>query len=271
MAYTSVYQWGLRRRVSSPAIWGKLPSHTDYVRHHAAALHAQDWQDWLSSHVQNAPWGQAQSATGRTSALAHVPVAFVLPPGHLPFSGHWFVQGVMLASCDAIGRSCPLLVYQLLHPRWFKQMWLKPHGRHSVFAAQAHLHLLYWWARWVARAHASGLRFEQVVQGVQQLWQLHQPTWRELMGAKRMPIDKQKLERILLNLGAHEHLDSAQGLHGTGDLPWVDWPEALLQKTAPALFWQQDMDGAYVNASKTWQGLARAFTLTQGRTHAVAT
>lgn len=131
--------WSVAGSVSPPAIWGKLPSHADYVTHGVRADEVEALQRWLAGQVRPLPSAPHQAKTARTPTrqatdrwLAleparyqpsphSIPVAFVLPPGVLPFSGPHHVLGVVANSCDRLGRQHPLIVYQRANARWLRQ------------------------------------------------------------------------------------------------------------------------------------------------------
>ena len=247
-------------------VWGKLPSHGDFLRHRCSAAQAQDWQDWVgrvwtlrapASPVRRARKPVRSEAGWLTLEprkvavdLARVPVAFVMPPGALPFSPRHCVQGVMLASEDQIGRPCPLIVFQQITPGWLRRTWVDRPG------LQQH-DILYWLARITARAHAAERSWEELTQAVDGVWQAHAPGWRQLLGLPLAVPAQEQLELLLRSYCAHETADAARGLRGVQRLPWTDWPAQFLRTGIPAAhaFWQQDLGGAYVNAGANLSAL----------------
>lgn len=252
-----------------PSVWGKLPAYGDYV-HHNVSLSAQEaWHEWVQAYWHRRPITRsAGSARGGAGAdgwmhvtqapakadLSDVPVAFVLPPGHLPHMGDVFVQGVMVPSEDKVGRACPLIIYQTVHRLWMQRTWSSPWGpdpHAPVRQDRSHgRHLLYWWARLAAHARQHPGLFPALVTAVEQVWLLHEPGWRDLLGAQERPASSAALEVLVQQFGASAGQDAAGALRGVSHLPWADWPERTLRVIEPlAAFWMQDAEGGYVQAS----------------------
>ncbi|BDT67996.1 hypothetical protein os1_21770 [Comamonadaceae bacterium OS-1] len=250
-----------------PSVWGKLPSHGDYVRHRVTPAQAQAWQQWVRQvwHLRpeaislpkpRASRKRAPSAAGWISLeprqdtvdLGAVPVAFVMLPGTLPFAATHYVQGVIVASEDQVGRSCPLIMYQQVSSRWMSKMWATPAGQRASSGQD----LLYGLSRLGARLHASDKDWSDLVHAVDGLWDLYQPGWPQLWGGPPMAVASAAQRRWLDGYCAAEELDTARQLHGVQHLPWVNWPARLLRAEQPVpAFWQQDMRGGYINASES--------------------
>lgn len=258
-----------RTLAQPPSVWGKLPAYGDFV-HHNVSLSAQEaWHEWVQTYWHRRPVrGSAGATRGRAGAdgwmhvtqaparadLSDVPVAFVLPPGHLPNMGDVFVQGVMVPSEDKVGRACPLIIYQTVHRPWMQRTWSSAleNERHAPARHdRSHgRHLLYWWARLAAHArHHPGL-FAALVEAVEQVWFLHEPGWRDLLGGRARPASSAALEVLIQRFGERAGQDAAAALRGVSHLPWADWPERTLRVSVPfAAFWMQDAQGGYVQAS----------------------
>lgn len=262
----------------SPRIWGKLPSHGDYLRYRVLPEQAQGWKTWIDkvwhlrplqqgrpglaspthkhmpTHKQkhkqaqaNAGWMQLDAPHAQPD-LSVVPVAFILPPGALPFSPKQYVQGVMIPSEDKIGRGCPFIVYQQVSRNWLTRTWTRDDTGTPVAAPGQHL--LFWWARVAARMHGTESDFAQCCQAVDGVWQLHAPSWPQLMGAAPPALLSNQVQHALGPYRLREEADCAWGLQGVQQLPWHNWPERICASASPqAVFWQQDMHGAYVNAA----------------------
>lgn len=251
-----------RRWLAAPlSIWGKLPSHGDFLKHRTSAAQAQDWQDWVSRvwsqrvavPTQKPPRGVAPGDSGWISLeprrgaadLSEVPVAFVMQPGALSFSPKHCVQGVMVASEDQVGRPCPLIIFQQVAPAWLRRAWLvKPaNGPHDM---------LYWLARIAARAHAADRSWDDLSAAVDAVWKAHAPHWRNLLGAPLPSPTSMQLDAVVRRYCEHDSCDAAQGLHGVRRMPWVHWPSQILRGDNPcAAFWQQDIRGGYLTASES--------------------
>jgi len=252
----------VQRRLASPlAIWGKLPSHADFVQHRATAAQAHDRQDWVAGHWPRAAMPQAEplwvrrapsQGTGRLPAeplrrvpsLSAVPVAFVIQSGVLPFSRRHCVQGVTLASSDQIGRPCPLVVYQQISGPWLLRTWggqgvPSPHG------------LLFWLARITARIQAGNISWNALRQAVDGLGQLYAPGARHLLGAAPPAPPTSQLQRLLGSYCASEEADVAWALRGRQSRPFSHWPAHSLHAQQPGhSFWQQDLQGAFITTGQ---------------------
>jgi hypothetical protein len=258
----SLIQSRIRQRwLASPiGVWGKLPSHGDFLRHNTTAAQAQDWQDWVSRVWSQRPASKAEQRRQAASRaqpgwvslsprkavadLADVPVAFVMQPGAMPFAPKHCVQGVVVASSDQVGRPCPLVFFQSMAPSWLRHTW----GQRK--AAQGHDDILYWLARIAARTHAADQSWDALVRTVDALWQLHQPNWRHLMGAPLPAPTGLQRDALVRQYCALDTADAAHGLKGVQRMPWPQWPLQIVRADKPThAYWQQDMRGGYVSAS----------------------
>ena len=128
------------RVISSPAIWGKLPGHADFVRSGVRHGESDAWRPWLAEHCE--------TATTDVDPLVVPPASFVLPPATLACSPRHFVVGVIAPSVDRVGRRHPLLVYQMARPRWVE--------RHFRSNAGQPLDWFFWLARVVGHHLRKG-------------------------------------------------------------------------------------------------------------------
>jgi len=261
--------------VQPPSIWGKLPNQVDYVRHCCSAAEAQSWQRWASevwlrrstaSRSQRSlkpkqQWVELKAPVAKPD-MEFVPVTFVLLPGTLDFAPNHFVQGACVASHDNVGRQCPLIIYQKISPYWMRRMLesqMQKKGRSKgdrCFVSVGHkpkpeADLLFWMTRVAARVHAADLSVFALSALVDQVWQQFEPGWVQLVGGDVKTINPAALITLLERYSvADQLLDTANGLRGVSYLPWVNWPQRLLREELPlSAFWQQDVDGGYVNAS----------------------
>jgi type VI secretion system protein ImpM len=278
-------QYLIRRwLVHPPAVWGKLPSHSDYVRYRATSVQSHDWQKWVTEvwkrrHIQQRTskakpaakkrppnWVELE-ASSKTFDLGAVPIAFILLPGTLSFAPKHFVQGVMVASHDAVGRECPLIIYQLARPTWISRIWRRDTAIRTArnmqrsrsnknTPANNEQNLLYWLARAAASVHAGEFSPEALTQAVDSIWKQFSPSWAQIFGADDFTVDTSTVQTVLERLGANPELDSANGLTGVQRLPWAQWPDRLLRPETPMpAFWQQDLHGEYVNAGDNFLAL----------------
>lgn len=255
------------------ALWGKLPSHGDYVRHRVNAAQANDWQRWVaetwtpptnsgraaskrSFHNTWSPWLDLEPGDEPRFNLSVVPVAFVLPPGTLGFAPNRYVQGVIMLSQDEVGRTYPLIIYQQIAKHWLRRSLTPPLKSKDT----ANHNLLYWWARLAARSQGADLDWPEFCRCAQALATQFQPGWWQMLSGRwrathdPAPNCQALLDRFCNNVG----LDSASGLLGVRHLPWTTWPEPVLphgKRVAQNAFWQQDLKGGYINASLEWGAL----------------
>lgn len=265
--------------VQPPAVWGKLPSHADYVHYRATAQQAHDWQKWVTEVWLRRPLQARESDFTRASRrgrsnwlqlevgvrtdLATVPVAFILQPGSLDFAPQHFIQGVMVVSQDAVGRECPLIIYQIATLPWMSQIWCEQEVQNQPSLTDVRessndhsRHLLYWLARVAACVHANEMTPETLCGAVDTVWQEFEPSWAQLMKKDRRRANTVALRARLSRLGIGASQDAAKGLKGVQQLPWANWPERILRPQRPMpVFWQQDVNGGYVSASDNFQSL----------------
>lgn len=257
-----------RSLVQAPSVWGKLPAYGDFVHHNVSASAQEAWHDWVVTYWHKRPVSRTSVSAKSTSSqgwvhvsqmperadLTRVPVAFVFPPGQWPQMGDAYVQGVMVASEDKVGRPCPLIIYQTVHRSWMHRTWDSPwnHGHANLPRddRDAGRHVLFWWARLAARAQQNTGLLPSLVEAVEQVWSLHEPGWRDWLGGRPAPVSQASLAALIDKFTALGGQDAAKPLRGVYHLPWADWPERTLRTNSPmAAFWVQDSDGGYVNAS----------------------
>ena len=266
---------------SAPALWGKLPSHGDYVRYRATAAQAHAWGEWVEQHWAHtavrsredvsaptpsrrqrregpSPWISTQAKPVQPR-LQDLPVAFVMPPGAMPFAKRQYVQGVWVPSMDRSGRACPLVIYQTVSKPWLTRTTLADteQGRH----AGRPQHWLYWLARLGVQVQGGAHDFNRICQSLDALWALQRPGWRALGGEGPVEASSQEHLACLLELSRLAEHDATQGWRGVAQLPWPHWPQSLLQSEHPqAAYWQQDARGAYVNAALSLDELWKSQT-----------
>lgn len=184
--------------------------------------------------------------------LTDVPVGFLMPPGALAFSPKHCVQGVLLASEDKVGRPCPLIIFQQVAPVWLHRSW-------SENPEDIQHDMLYWLARIAARTHAADSRWPTLTAAIDAIWQAHAPGWKQLLGKQTMAPARSQLEALLRRYCRDETLDVARGMKGVRRVPQLRWPAHILQhyETAQA-FWQQDLQGGYINFGTSLPTLWRA-------------
>jgi type VI secretion system protein ImpM len=251
--------WLARKSLATPpSVWGKLPSQGDFVHHRAGMVERQAWQAWVEA---NGAWPEpvrpARKEPGRTDWLSldvarperrlhQVPIAFVMPPGSLPFAPTQHVQGVMLPSADKVGRACPFIIYQKVSPLWLRMAWQNDAPSHGMT-------LMYWWARLAWQAVGGDLSLADWLQRLDALWAMHEPGIGQWLGANPPSPDEAQVRQVL---GADRVDDPAIELRGVYHLPWADWPERVLRPRQPvAAFWTQDAQGGYVQAATSLQQL----------------
>jgi len=278
--------WSVAGRVSPPALWGKLPSHADFVTHGVKAGEVAALQHWLVNQVSSLPaasrrpaeqWMALKPERYKPSPYS-IPVAFVVPPGVLPFSGQQHVLGVVANSCDKLGRQHPLIVYQRANARWLRQHFARlgdtanadadaDADAHANDSAQTGLRQpwLFWLARLVSRyaGRPDALAWLDESEGassplalsaaVTVLWDLHAPGVSQWVGVAQRAPTANTLQGALDAAAKVLEYDAADDLRGVANAPWADWPDRLwCAPPAPAAssYWQQDSHGGYVGASQ---------------------
>lgn len=250
----------VRRRwlAGSWAIWGKLPSQGDFLRHRTTAAQARDWQDWVCREWNRRPGAQhAQRRHAKAvreadrmvmaprvalTDLADLPVAFVMQPGTLPFSPRHCVQGVVVASSDQLGRPCPLILFQMVAPAWLRRTW----RARSAFPGGD---VLFWLSRVAARTPAGGGDWQTLVRRVDALGDRFRCDAMQWFGRHLAAPTREDLATWLQD--QREEGDSAEDLHGVVHMPWADWPDPVLRICKPTnAFWQQDAQGGYISAGE---------------------
>lgn len=252
---------GPRAMVSAPAVWGKLPEQGDFVHYRSSMTERQAWQDWAQTLLEPAPLQHmprkrrlGQTAASAASGWMHLepqpgaqspgalPVAFVLPPGNMPFAPQHCVQGVVLASQDRVGRACPLVIYQCASPAWMQRLWAEG-------AAMGGQDLLFWWARMAVSIVHGHTPWNAWVSLFDQVWQAHAPGWRQQwLGGMPGKVAPDKMHALL---GPLQPDDPADYCTGVDHLPWVNWPQQLWQgPKSQAAYWTQDSAGRYAQASR---------------------
>lgn len=237
------------------SIWGKLPTHADYLHHKACAEIARDWQAWLSrfspppQRSRIAGWTRLEPAPPDPRS---VPVGFVLPPGTLAFAGPRYVAGVMAGSFDSVGRAHPLLVWRCVDAQWLD--------------AQA-VPGLPWWhaqAQLLERLSLLASALEEEGQHAELAWD-----WSRLCDLAAQldaapPVDAHELQSWLVRrLPPSQETPPplmllSHRLHGVRHMPWAQWPEGKHAAARHAAFWQQDGEGGIVAAASTLAGIFRS-------------
>lgn len=230
-------------RISSPAIWGKLPDRGDYVRYRAQGQEIDEWRIWLNKQEWLQPqkdnikdkhdWLYLTPDFGQESPVLHaLPWSFVLAPGILPFSGRSWVIGVMSPSADSIGRSYPLVIYQTVNQSWLQRYLNTPLG------------WLYWLAQLVAGyVKPTQKNTRDLASQLDKLWEIHSPKWGGWFA--RAQVGNQTACRELTGKTKEEDTEFC-GVHY---LPWANWPHVVWESySAEGWFWQQDGRGGFLDA-----------------------
>lgn len=264
--------------VSPPAMWGKIPHQTDFVRHRVGFKEDAQWQAWLLRELgerafspqrparrtgqPRSPWISLDKPPQKPGA-GLIPIAFAFPSGALHHGIATQVIGVIARSEDRLGHVHPLIVYQFCSTRWLRQCFERP--------VSADLETprgwLYWLSRLTVLYNQRGteptLSFHQAVD---ELWRGFAPRWQQSLGFVRKGPDPMALTQWLQTAGLPKppEQDAMHMLHGVKHLPWKDWPERIWQghpkdplralarpatREAVKSYWQHDATGGYVAAS----------------------
>lgn len=239
--------------VKAPGVWGKLPTQGDFVCLRSNLNQQKAWLKWVESvwsplleRGEHSPktdirgWMNLDVPTSAHQFA--LPVSFVMPAHGMPVNDGWLVHGVLMPSEDKVGRPCPFVIYQYVHPRWMKSVW----PTHPNQCGQT---LLFWWARLARLAVNGHVSWGQWVSMFDAVWAAHRPGITQLFG---WPPPTVSARAMALLTGPASPNDPAGQLRGVQHLPWTDWPERVLQKTNPvAAFWTQDLQGGYVHAGSS--------------------
>lgn len=258
---------------SAPAVWGKLPTHADFIQHGVKSGEVQAWQHWLLSQARQVAtlkptvvprlragerWMGLDPSPPRKSLAQTVPVCFVLPPGSMPFARD-HILGVIANSHDRLGREHPIIVYHSANRRWLEQHLAGAEQHAGTPAVRFWLFAL---TRLLVRylqgpdvdleggdgdgvPHAGGLALPETIA---ELWALYTPSWTQRLGIAAQPPKVDAVHAILRRAPAQLEANGTDDLQGMPQLPWADWPGRLWSKPCAA-FWQQDSRGGYVAAS----------------------
>lgn len=267
-----------RPLVSPPAIWGKLPSHADYVRHHVGYREDAIWQDWLLRELgeraflaqdhrrrqprPSVPWVQLDVPPTKPGP-GQVPISFALPSRGLHHGIEPHVIGVVARSADSRGRVHPLIVYQFCSERWLRQCFAPP----SPDGQTDRPGWLHWLSRLVVRyTHGPAPSAMPIHQAVDELWRRFAPGWLHGLGIARKGPSATDLDQWLqtARVPGPPEQDAMQMLHGVRHLPWLDWPHRIWKdasepghgsfampahREAARSYWQHDAAGGYVGAA----------------------
>lgn len=237
--------FGFGPLITAPAIWGRLPSHSDRVCSGMRIGEDEAWRNWLAMQ------GAVVRAGGPVLSTAALPTVFVLPPGSLSKAIQRFAVGVIVPSMDGLGRRHVLIVYQLAALRWV--------NRHFVLHAQYPCDWLFWLCRALSRhvASAGAADVWTLARAVDELWQIYAPActgsglWRRQNEASSLRSERmQAMLECLFELPVMK--DPSAYMMGARHLPWPDWPQCLQHQSVnvPSAFWQQDAHGGFVNAAR---------------------
>ncbi|WP_211462536.1 type VI secretion system-associated protein TagF [Collimonas silvisoli] len=241
--------------LSPPALWGKLPSRGDFIRHQLKHNQGEALQAWIAAQLRSQ--AESEQALERPEVgHAELPWCFVLPPGSLPFAVKQYVIGVWMASSDKVGRQYPLVMMQTAAPRWIREYF----SRHAEQPCD--------WLFAVARALANTVRADKaqcnmavdgqppidhlqvLMMQIDHAWQTMRPDWRQIAGRSSMRFDARHAQAVA---AASDAEDPVRDLDGVRYLPWADWPQRLtrsaMNATPQAAFWQQDLKGRFVAAT----------------------
>ncbi|TDK61297.1 TagF domain-containing protein [Sapientia aquatica] len=274
--------------VSSPALWGKLPSQNEFICHNLPEYQQEELHNWIilqrrptkrmtanraiqvskKSNSTNLLWhhlNPPSDASNRSSqpeiGRDMVPWCFVLPPSSLAFAPSEYVIGVWIASYDKQNNPYPLVMIQTASLSWIEQYF----SRHAelprdwLFSASRILaKIVYTDKEQVLNPNNCINRTDslaRLVVQIDELWSLSKPNWRNLFGLSYGAIDSNLAQKII---GEHHEEDPAHHLQGVRYLPWSDWPKRLTAtdnnaRPEPA-FWQQDLNGRFIAAASKLMG-----------------
>lgn len=235
-----------RIAISSPALWGKLPSHGDFVRYNIPYNCDAEVKEWIQQEFT--PIKEAHNPQN-PAAMGHhgMPWCFVLPPGHFSFAQEDYVIGVWLNSSDKLGRQYPLVMIQTASPQWVKLYFT------------GHMQIPCNWLFMAARIMAKAVYIDQpnnmvsaqdtllaLTKKMDTVWDLVKMHCKKRHFGKQISLSYAQVAPII---GKPHPYDFAHHLHGVRHLPWIHWPEHILSDVPRPVFWQQDLSGRFVAAA----------------------
>lgn len=268
--------------ISSPALWGKLPSHADYIGNRVRAGEAQQWQAWYMRQMAQAAGSTGRSGQGDVEGrgdlqddnqahllnlLRSVPISFILPPGTLDLKNRYYLAGIITWSVDRLGREHPLIVYQRVLRIWLEQ---------SLVAESQYAPVKFDWLYWLRCLIGKYMGSEvikreawdhenlltRLLQCIDEMWQLFTPDWRQMLRGELPCPATSECQKIVEKANGRQRKEFAGELRlllqGSNALPWSDWPTRILRREQPlAVFWQQDESGRFISAAQRLKDLWR--------------
>lgn len=257
-------RWQLARlAVSSPAIWGKLPGHADYVRSNCDAETGECWRAWFRPLLtEPRKTGAAVKKQRGGPAWLHLdpqeqqsddtmPVAFVLPFDQLSFAPRAFVLGVLLMSTDSVGRISPVVIFQTCQQPWLRAMWPDSSSEESGSNQLLRRNWLYWQLALLTRLFAGDvtrpISLPVLSEALATGWRVYVSSWCQVVDVTSTEYHDQTMRSWLDSLAPP--LTTHGQRRGVSFLPWPDWPETVSVHHASPTFWQQDDEGGYLHAA----------------------
>lgn len=242
-----------RITATAPAIWGKLPSHGDFVRYNVRFHCDAELKRWIQQEF--IPLDNKHRPS-QPSSMAHagLPWCFILPPGYLSFAPHDYVIGVWIASSDKLGRQYPLVMMQTASRQWVKQQFAAymTEPRSWLFiAARIMANAVY--VDKNAPAIPAQDHLVELTHKIDYVWNMLKPSWKSIGKRHHQRMSYAEFHDMI---GAPHPDDFVHQLKGVRHLPWSDWPERLLGDIPQPVFWQQDLEGRFVAASSNMHHLS---------------
>lgn len=235
-----------RLMASAPAIWGKLPSHGDFVRYNVQFQCDAPLKNWIQQEF--IPLAQKhQPSTPSAMAHAGMPWCFILPPGYLSFAPDDYVMGVWIASSDKLGRQYPLVMMQTASRHWIKQHFsthINEPKNWLFLAARILAKAVYIDKK--APAISAQDQLTELTHKIDYVWNMFKPSWKSIGKRHHQRMSYAEFDHAI---GTPHPDDFAHQLEGVQHLPWSDWPARLLGDIPQPVFWQQDLSGRFVSAS----------------------
>jgi len=274
--------------VSSPALWGKLPSQNEFICHNLPEYQRKELHNWIilqqrpamrmtanraiqvskKANSTNLLWhhlNPSSDASNRSpqpeTGRAMVPWCFVLPPSSMAFAPNEYVIGVWIDSYDRQNIPYPLVMIQIASLSWIERYfshhserprdWLFSAARVLAKTVYADKEQVLNQNNCINRADSAA----RLIVQINELWSLNKPNWRNLFGLSCGATASALTQKII---GDHHEEDPAQPLQGVRYLPWSDWPERLTATGNNArpqpTFWQQDLNGRFIAAASKLMG-----------------
>jgi type VI secretion system protein ImpM len=221
--------------IREPSCIGKLPSHGDFVRIRVNQTQKTRLDAWFaqvgSKNVFHS--GQVEPNTAKGCAT---PWCFAIRADFIGASKHMIAIGVLVQSYDKIGRSYPLMVYQIVPKRWlYVQMQASQNWLYSL-----------------SLCLKSCFYHDKTMldQELKRIWSIYMPHWYSIVSVPKA-IDRERQTRKVRNtLNLSPPTTEVQGVIHP---PFANWAQQLSYHNNAMVWWKLDEHGRYLDVIEAQQ------------------